>query len=313
MIPWIQVYSNLPQHPKTSRLADELGLTSAAFNPNTLAVGLLVCLWTWAIQNACDGNLASCSPRAIADACQWKKKPDILVKALIKTGWLDSDMRLHDWEEYASLLMEKEENRKAKTRERVKRCRERKAAANGVTGNTPCNVTETPSNAPTIPNLTIPDHTRPEDYLPAVDNLLPSGGGGDVSARESDVLGEYLRDRAIDPSAYFGVTPEIEKDSDAFAAEIFRTFTNRSPTQSDKANVLLSIVTREHDRESGNWTGRIDKGAQHLLLYAFEAANNAGKPGDWRYILGVLGRLKQRGIESLGQAEDYDYDRKGGL
>ena len=42
MIPWIQVYSNLPQHPKTTKLADELGLASAALNPNVLAVGLVV-------------------------------------------------------------------------------------------------------------------------------------------------------------------------------------------------------------------------------------------------------------------------------
>ena len=76
MIPWIQVYSNLPQHPKTSRLADELGLTCAALNPNVLAVGLLVSLWTWAIQNAYNGDLSGCSDRSIAEACLWKKKPE---------------------------------------------------------------------------------------------------------------------------------------------------------------------------------------------------------------------------------------------
>ena len=99
MIPWIQVYSNLPQHPKTARLADELGLTSAAVNPNVLAVGLLVSLWTWAIQNAYNGDLSGCSDRSIAEACLWKKKPETLVKALIKTGFLDADKKLHDWDE----------------------------------------------------------------------------------------------------------------------------------------------------------------------------------------------------------------------
>lgn len=117
MIPWIQVYSNLPQHPKTSRLADELGLSSAALNPNVLAVGLLVSLWTWAIQNAYNGDLSGCSARSIAEACLWKKKPETLVNALIRSGYLDADMKLHDWDEYACLLMEQEENRRSKTRE----------------------------------------------------------------------------------------------------------------------------------------------------------------------------------------------------
>lgn len=125
MIPWIQVYSNLPQHKKTSRLADTLKLTSAAVDPNIVATGILVGLWTWAVQNAYDGDLSGCSARTIANACQWKKKPETLVRALMETGWLDADMKLHDWEEYAVLLIDQEENRKQKTRERVKRYREK--------------------------------------------------------------------------------------------------------------------------------------------------------------------------------------------
>ena len=126
MIPWIQVYSNLPQHKKTSRLAEELKISSAVVDPNMVAVGILIGLWTWAIQNAYDGDLSECSARTIANACQWKKKPETLVAALKKTGWLDDDMRLHDWEEYAVLLIEQEENRKERTRERVRKHREKK-------------------------------------------------------------------------------------------------------------------------------------------------------------------------------------------
>ena len=46
MIPWIQVYSNLPQHKKTSRLAEELKISSAVVDPNMVAVGILIGLWT---------------------------------------------------------------------------------------------------------------------------------------------------------------------------------------------------------------------------------------------------------------------------
>ena len=70
--------------------------------------------------------MSECSARTIANACQWRRKPEILVDALKKAGWLDGDMKLHDWEEYAVLLIDQEDNRKAKTRERVKRYRDAK-------------------------------------------------------------------------------------------------------------------------------------------------------------------------------------------
>ena len=126
MIPWIQVYSNLPKHKKIGKLVDALGLKNPFTSPSLLASGLLVGLWTWAAQNALDGDISDCSAQTIAEACGWKKKPDVLVNALIESGFLDADMKLHDWEEYAVLLMESEENRKDKTRERVRRYRDRK-------------------------------------------------------------------------------------------------------------------------------------------------------------------------------------------
>ena len=127
MIPWIQVYSNLPMHPKTAKLADELGLASAAVSPDVLAVGLLVSLWTWAVQNAYDGDLSRCSSRLIAEACRWKKKPETLVNGLVAAGWLDEDGKLHDWEEYAVLLMDAEDSKRERTKERVRKYREKKS------------------------------------------------------------------------------------------------------------------------------------------------------------------------------------------
>ena len=55
-------------HPKTDRLVDELGLASSAVSPNIVAVGILVSLWTWAIQNAYDGDLSKCSLRLLLPA-----------------------------------------------------------------------------------------------------------------------------------------------------------------------------------------------------------------------------------------------------
>lgn len=295
MIPWIQVYSNLPQHPKTARLADELGLSSAALNPNVLAVGLLVSLWTWAIQNAYDGDLSGCSARSIAEACLWKKKPETLVKALLKTGFLDQDMKLHDWDEYACLLMEQEENRRAKTRERVKRYRDKKSGVTdvdcNVTRNAPCNVTDTPCNASTRP-----DHTRHNIYI--------SGGGGDTRARAREEVTQFCQSRDLEPSAYFGMTEEIRAEVKEFTAATFERFASRRPTELDEARVFQAIYANAPD--GTEWRVEMDENRRDLLLYACEAASNTGRPGDWKYINGVLERLYSRGIHTLEQAEDYD-------
>ena len=296
MIPWIQVYSNLPQHKKTSRLAEELKISSAVVDPNMVAVGILIGLWTWAIQNAYDGDLSECSARTIANACQWKKKPETLVAALKKTGWLDADMRLHDWEEYAVLLIDQEENRKAKTRDRVNRYRSKKAASCNVTKCAPCNVTDTLCNAPTVPNLTKPDQ-------------LFSGGGDDARARASEEISDFAAGRDMDPSLYFGVTPEIHAEVEAFTDAAFSRFAKRPPTENDDAQAFMALYSSREDPGTGNWIMTIPRDNKDLLLYAFEAASNAGKPGDWRYINGVLSKLRQRGIRTLQEAADYDAGR----
>ena len=296
MIPWIQVYSNLPQHKKTSRLAEELKISSAVVDPNMVAVGILIGLWTWAIQNAYDGDLSECSARTIANACQWKKKPETLVAALKKTGWLDADMRLHDWEEYAVLLIDQEENRKAKTRDRVNRYRSKKAASCNVTQRVTGNVTDTLCNAPTVPNLTKPDQ-------------LFSGGGDDARARASEEISDFAAGRDMDPSLYFGVTPEIHAEVEAFTDAAFSRFAKRPPTENDDAQAFMALYSSREDPGTGNWIMTIPRDNKDLLLYAFEAASNAGKPGDWRYINGVLSKLRQRGIRTLQEAEDYDAGR----
>lgn len=127
-VPWIQVYSNLHTHPKTGRLVDELGIKSADADPEVVAVGLLVCLWSWACQNAHDGNLSGVSYRTIANAARWKKSPEKLVNALVSCGFIDENMKLHDWEEYAELFILREEYKREQNRRRVKECRDRKKA-----------------------------------------------------------------------------------------------------------------------------------------------------------------------------------------
>ena len=145
-VPWIQVYTNLPQHPKTSKLAEALKLDIKNIEPESAAVGILISLWTWALQNQPDGDLANCSDRVIARACGWSGKPEVLVKALTESGFLDGIRTIHDWDEYAVLIMEANDSRKQKTRERVALYRERKRNADVTRDVTLCNadVTVTP-------------------------------------------------------------------------------------------------------------------------------------------------------------------------
>ena len=198
MIPWIQVYSNLPTHKKTSKLAETLSLPSSSVGATVIASGLLVCLWSWAIQNAYDGDLSDCSAETIAEACRWKKSPQKLVEALKESGYLDNDMKLHDWEEYALLLIDAEDNRKEKVRARAKKYREKRKSSRD--DNVTHRVTECDDNvtrhAPTIPYQTIPDHnvTKSNDSF--------SLGRKKDKKERNDELAEILRDAGIDPTPY---------------------------------------------------------------------------------------------------------------
>ena len=106
MLPWIQVYSNLAEHPKIYALVDRLGLRR-----NYEAVGIVVSLWLWAAKNAPNGDLSGYSERTIAAAVGIsRKKQNELCKSLLETGWLDLDengaLWIHNWSRYAGRLME---------------------------------------------------------------------------------------------------------------------------------------------------------------------------------------------------------------
>ena len=161
MSPWIQVYANLPSHRKTCKMRDTLGLKN-----NYEAVGLLVCLWAWMAVNAPSGSLAGFSTRDIAEAAGYKKSPEKFRTALVDAGFLDEAddgaLTAHDWDEHAGLLQDILEEQKRKTRDRVRKHREKKkTAAERPDKPAPdCsggNVTVALCNAPTKPNLTKPN------------------------------------------------------------------------------------------------------------------------------------------------------------
>lgn len=139
---WIKVYHDLSDHPKTYALAEALKTEQYA------AVGIVVCLWTWTVLHAPDGDLERFPDAAIARACHWHKPAAGLVKALQECGFMDG-RKIHDWDVYASALIDAAEVKKEKTRKRVEAYRARKAEESnggvtlpGVTCNVTGNVTE---------------------------------------------------------------------------------------------------------------------------------------------------------------------------
>lgn len=171
---WIQVEDTIREHDKIFNLSDELGI------PDAYAIGLMVCLWTWASSNAPDGDLSNFPPRAIASAAKWDKTGakasarfyDALFKVKFLEKLEDGRIVIRNWEKYAALIMDYAEQQREKTRERVKRYRDRKKkqkSASTEPEKTPCNVsqaekcnvTDTLQNddVTPIPNHTIPNHT----------------------------------------------------------------------------------------------------------------------------------------------------------
>lgn len=143
------------------------------------------------------------------------------------------------------------------------------------------------------------------------EEIISFSGDGGARAREAaeSVVADYMGYRNLDASMYFGVTEQDLATVAAYTDAIFAKLAKRPPTDADRANVFQVIHQSHHDEQAGTWTVSFPQDRIELLMYAFEQAALAGKPGDWKYINGVLGRLAQRGLTTLSQAEMYDLDR----
>ncbi len=112
---WIQIDQSLPTHRKTRTLRRILKADSGAH-----VVGYVVQLWLWAVDNAPDGNLSGIDPLDAAEIAGWKGDPDEFMKALVDAGFVDPDMRLHNWDAHCGQLIASRE----KSRERARKKRE---------------------------------------------------------------------------------------------------------------------------------------------------------------------------------------------
>ncbi|HZG83863.1 DnaD domain protein [Paenibacillus sp.] len=165
---WLESHQELGRHPKTKKLARLLGVSVPA------AVGHLHFLWWWALDYAQDGDLSRFDNEDIADACGWEGEASTMVRGLVDAGFIESDMQIHDWEEYAGRLVEKREQNK----ERKRKSRARHA---------PVTEDGNARHGATVPNQTEPNHittaTAPahepvsEPPLVTDESEEPIGGG----------------------------------------------------------------------------------------------------------------------------------------
>lgn len=331
MIPWIQVNCNVLTHDKTYALAEALKI------PNYSAVGIMVSLWAWAGINAPDGDITKYPPRAIAEATGYTKKPNDFYNTLLKIKLIEKipikncnesvnsekfsenfseKVVIRNWDQYASLLMDLVDEQRKKTNERVKRHRAKKSAKAQKTDasedsedgkESECNVTETlhddsgnvtetPCNA--LPNLTIPNHTKP------INNIC----GGDESAREKNQTASgNLVDYLPELNVYFGITDSIKLECKRFTESLFDKNCTRRACKQDVVYVFMLIYESYQDQH-GDWKMILNADKKSVLEYAFSAAAGAGNTS-WNYINGVLENIRRRSLKNADECEDYDVKR----
>ena len=128
---WIKVQDTLPDHRKVIGAASVLKIDKDAF------VGKLLRLWLWMLSQRENGFLRESDAETVADVMRYRGKPAKLMAALLDAGLLDSaegGYVVHDWEDSMGALLTRREEQRAKTRERVKKHRERNGSCNAEEG-----------------------------------------------------------------------------------------------------------------------------------------------------------------------------------
>ncbi len=70
------------------------------------AVGVLHLIWHFTMKFAWrDGDLNRFPAPVVAEAIGWKKDPEMLMRGLQQAGWIDADLKVHDWLDYAGKLV----------------------------------------------------------------------------------------------------------------------------------------------------------------------------------------------------------------
>jgi DnaD/phage-associated family protein len=203
---WIELHQSVRDNKKTMRLSKLLKINKIQ------AVGHLVFLWLWALDNCQDGDLSKLTDDEIADAAGWEGESALFVDSLKTARYIDKDtMELHDWFEYAGKLIAQREIQREQTNERVKRYREKLKKEK----NSECNADVTRisngdvtlCNAPTVPNHTVPIEEDEERAREGKVFEFYQQNIGLITPHQSETISQYL-DEGIEPDLMIEVMKE---------------------------------------------------------------------------------------------------------
>lgn len=199
------------------------------------ARGLLDTLWYFTANNCPTGAIGKFTDDEIAVGLDWnrpERSPSELVETLLSVRWLDENARerliVHDWSEHCEDTVHKALARRVEVfadgslpnlsrftkKDRAKLVEQYKlkfgneAVKNGKIDASVLERFKTPGNAPAIPSLTIPNHTKPPPPCSKPDCNGNGGGGGDAWAvleRELRTLGLADSSAAVSQARTRGV------------------------------------------------------------------------------------------------------------
>ena len=117
---WIEYHDTLWDFWKIQRLSLKLHVSYAH------ALGVVSCLWLWAVRNARDGTLKRFTDQELAEAARWDGKPRFTKALLIECGLLDRGThKLHEWEQYGTRLLDASRARQRRHRHDTEALRDR--------------------------------------------------------------------------------------------------------------------------------------------------------------------------------------------
>lgn len=185
---WIELHQSLWTHRKTVILSAYLDINE------TYAAAHLARFWTWALDNAQDGDLTGLPNKVIAFGAGWLGDANVFVTSLIDSGWLENigdGLIIHDWHDYAGRLVEK----RVANKERMRNARANKSTRAELVQRT----NETRAGA-TVPYPTVPNQTEPKDTTTTTQ--------GDESPESEIVLNPETIDSTTAPDKAFNVILE---------------------------------------------------------------------------------------------------------
>lgn len=204
MTTWLELHQEMPRHKKLLVLARLLKVD------RRYAVGIMIDLWTWSLDNAdSDGNLSGMTADDIEMALDWPaKKSGELIAALLKAKLLedrDGTYALHDWADYTGKLSERREIKREQDRKRQEKRRQKKCDTGEKKS-----VTNEECHAPVTRDVTQVSHENRGDYPTVPDRTVP-----DLVLKDLDLKQEPLCPKV--PTAGAGDFEEVQK---AFSGKV---------------------------------------------------------------------------------------------